>query len=60
MVKKKIKFGIQVTQIVNEAMRLDENNGNRLWRDGIAKDIDAVIIAFKLLGEGEKPPTNYQ
>ena len=35
-------------------------NGNHLWRDGIVKEIDGVIIAFKLLGKGEKPPPNYQ
>ena len=41
-------------------MRIDEENGNHLWRDGIAKDIDGVIIAFKLIDYGEKPPPTYQ
>ena len=35
-------------------------NGNNLCRDGIAKDINAVMIAFKLLDEGEKSPPTYQ
>ena len=52
VVKENIKFGILVPQTVNEALRLDKNNGNNLWRDGIAKDINAVMIAFKLLDEG--------
>ena len=56
VVKKNIKIGIRVPQIVNEAMRLDEENGNHLWRDGITKEIDGFIIAFKLLDDGEKPP----
>ena len=55
VIKKNIKFGIRVPQKVVEALRLDKNNGNNLWRDCISKDINAVMIAFKLLDEGEKP-----
>ena len=57
---KKIKFGIRAPQTVNEAMRNDENNGNNLWRDWIEKEIDGVMIAFKILDEGENPPPTYQ
>ena len=52
VVKKNIKFGIRVPQTVNEAMRLDEENGNHLWRDGITKYTNAVITALKLPDEG--------
>ena len=31
-----------------------------MCRDGISKDINSDIIAFKLLDEGEKPPPTYQ
>ena len=41
-------------------MRLKTNNGNHLWRDGIAKEINAVMIELKLIDEGEKPPPYYQ
>ena len=41
-------------------MRLDENNENHLYIYGIANDINAVMIEFKLLDEGEKPPPTYQ
>ena len=57
---KNIKFGIKVPQRVNEALRLDENNGNYLWIYGIEKEINSVTIAFKLLDEGKKPPPTYQ
>ena len=60
VVKKNIKFGIRAPQTVNEAMRNDENNGNNLWGDWIEKEIDGVMIAFKLLDEGENPPPTYQ
>ena len=49
VIKKNIKFLIQVPPTVIEALRLDENNGNHLCRDNIAKEINAVMIAFKLL-----------
>ena len=49
VINKTIKFGIQVPQIVIEVLILDENNGNNLWRDSIAKEINAVMISFKLL-----------
>ena len=49
LVKKNIKFDIRVPQTVNKALRLDEKNGNHLQRDGIVKEINAVMIAFKLL-----------
>ena len=52
VIKKNIRFGIRVPKTVIEALRLDKNNGNNLWIDGIAKDINAVMITFKLLDEG--------
>ena len=60
MIKKNIKYGIRVPEAVIEALRLDENNGNHLWRDGIAKEINEVMIALKLLDKREKPPPTYQ
>ena len=60
MVNKNIKFGIQVPQTVNEELRLNKNNGNNLWRDGIAKDVNSVMTSLKLLDEWEKPPPTYQ
>ena len=52
VIKKNIKFGIQVPQTLIEALRPDKNNGNHLCRDGIANEINAVMIAFKILNEG--------
>ena len=60
VIKKNIKFGIQVPQTVIGALILDENNGNNMWRNGIVKDINAVMIASKILDEGENPPPTYQ
>jgi hypothetical protein len=55
-VRKNIKYGVQVPSSVEEALRFDKENGNDLWAKSIDKEMKNVIIAFKLLDEGDKPP----
>ena len=59
VIKKNIKFGIQIPQVI-ETLRLNKNIGNHMWRDGLVKDINAVMIEFKIIDEGENPPPTYQ
>ena len=40
------KFGIRVPKTVEEAMRLDRENGNSLWNDAIQKEMKHVMPAF--------------
>ena len=54
--KRSIKFGIQVPNSVEEAYKLDKENINTHWHDAITRELKNVIVAFKLLGEGENPP----
>ena len=54
-VKKNLKYGIKIPNSVAEAIRLDKENGNNLWRDAINKEMKNVLVAFKLLKEGEVP-----
>jgi hypothetical protein len=42
------KFGIQVTKTWDEAVKLDEENGNTLWQESIRKEMNNVCIAFKV------------
>ena len=58
--KRKSQFGIQVPRTMAEAVKLDEANGNTLWQDAIAKEIDSVRVAFKKLRNGERAPVGYQ
>ncbi len=39
-------FGIRVPKDVDEALRLDEENGNTFWYDSIQKEMSNVRIAF--------------
>jgi hypothetical protein len=43
------KFGIQVPKTWDEAVNLDEGNGNTLWKDAIRKEMNNFRIAFKVL-----------
>ena len=58
--KRTHKFGIEVPRTIQRALEIDKENSNTLWRDAIAKEMNAVRIAFKMLDEGEEPPPGYQ
>ncbi len=54
------KFSIEVPWTVREAIDLDRKNGNTLWQDAIAKEMQEVRIAFQILPDGQNPPVGYQ
>ncbi len=56
LAKKQYKFGIKVPNSVDEALLLDKENHNTLWSDAIQKELKNVLVAFRLLEEGEKLP----
>jgi hypothetical protein len=42
--KRTHKFGIRLPKTVEEALRLDRENGNHYWHDAIAKEIAAFRV----------------
>jgi hypothetical protein len=58
--KRTHKFGIQVPKTWDEAVKLDEGNGNTLWQDAIRKEMNNIRIAFKVLNDEENTPPTYQ
>jgi hypothetical protein len=58
--KRTHKFGIQVPKTWDEAVKLDEGNGNTLWQYAISKEMNSVRIAFKVLNGEEAIPPTYQ
>jgi hypothetical protein len=58
--KKHVKFGIEVPTSVAHAYELDCLNGNTLWADGIAKEMNDVRVAFQCLDNGDKAPLDYK
>ena len=58
--KKTHKFGIEVPKSVEDALRIDNENGNHFWRDAIAKEMKEVRAAFKILDDNAPDPVGYQ
>jgi hypothetical protein len=58
--KRTHKFGIEVPKTVKEDLDLDRKNGNTLWADAIAKEMNEVCIAFNILPDGHSAPIGYQ
>ena len=54
------KFGIEVPKTVDEALRLDKENGNTLWHDAIKKEMENSRVAFNLLGVDDGPPVGFK
>ena len=54
------KFGIEVPRNVEDAVRLDKENGNTLWQDAIAKEMTSVRFGFRTLKDGEKVPVGFK
>ena len=57
--RKTHKFGIRVPSNLREAKEIDEENGNTLWQDALAKEMFEVGVAFKILDDDEKMPVGY-
>ena len=56
------KYGIRIPKTVQEALAIDKENGNTLWRDAICKEMQNVRPAFEKWEERESelPPAAYQ
>ena len=58
--KRTHKFGFEVPKTVKRAKEIDLANGNTLWQDAIAKEMEAVRVAFEILHDGRAPPIGHQ
>ena len=55
------KFGIRIPKSVEEAKKIDEQNGDTLWWDAICKEMRNVRPAFEVFeGHVENIPKDYQ
>ena len=55
------KFGLKVPKRVEDAIRIDKENGNHLWWEAICKEMRNVRAAFEVLEGSEKEiPPGYQ
>ena len=53
------KYGVKIPTSTEHALKIDERNGNTLWRDALKKEMYNVSIAFEILDSGEKAPPGW-
>ena len=58
--KRTHKFGIEVPKTIHEAYDLDQKNGNTLWTNAIAKEMQEVRKAFDIIPDDKAVPIGYQ
>jgi hypothetical protein len=59
-VRRGYKFGIRVPSTWEEAIALDEENGNNFWMEAIMKDMTNARIAFDVQNKDKSPPVGYR
>ena len=52
------KFGVRVPRNTNEALLLDQQNQNNLWKEAIAKEMSKIVEfqVFQPAVNGKPPP----
>jgi hypothetical protein len=61
--KTRFKFGFEISfgpGAVEQAKEIDKENGNTLWTDLLAEEINSVQIAFRIMNDGEEISPGYQ
>jgi hypothetical protein len=54
------KYGVEVPRSFDHARQLDKKNGNTLWMNAWEKEMTNVSIAFEILDEGERAPSDWK
>ena len=54
------KFGIEIPKSVEQALAIDQKNGNRLWQDAIEKEMVNIFPAFRLYDGDPKNLVGFQ
>ena len=54
------KYGIEIPNSVQDAIRIDRDNKDTFWQDAINKEMRNVGIAFKILENSEHVPPGYR
>ena len=58
--RKRFKYGLEVPNTLEDAIRIDAKNGNTMWADATAKEMETIKIAFTFLKKGENPPPGWE
>ena len=58
--KRTHKYGIQIPKSVEEAIQIDKENRNNLWKYSTEKEMTNSSIIFDVKEKGEAPPRIYK
>ena len=53
------KYGVRVPTSIKDAIELDSENNNTLWRNSIDLEMRTILPAFDILPHGSHPPAGY-
>ena len=60
------KYGIEMPavgrtrdEVIQNAEELDRKNGNTFWMDSLRKEMGNLVVAFKILDDGQKAPPGW-
>ena len=51
---------MHLPKTMEEALEIDKETETMFWMDAIEKEMKNVMVTFKILEEGEKPPVESQ
>ena len=57
--RKTHKYGIEIPQSVEDAFRIDKENGNTLWQDALVLEVNELWVALDVLGDDAPLPPGY-
>ena len=60
VIKRTHKYGVRIPRSIKEAYEIDKANGNMLWRNAIAKEMQNVAIAFEIIEDDEPLPSGFK
>ena len=53
------KYGVEIPRTIEEAYKLDERNGDTIWRDAINKEMSNLKVAFDIMEDSESLPPGW-
>ena len=53
------KYGIEIPTTIEDAMRIDAENGNDHWSKAVSKEMGNVKVAFHILSDNDSIPDGY-
>ena len=54
-----VKYGIVIPNTIDDCIKIDQENENRLWQEAVEQEMSNVAVAFEILDAGKVPPVGW-